>query len=88
MKGKFYFRTLIRREADKGFGENDYVLGYIVGVKSVLCDNGQSYATVGINRGKILTTYCTDEQYQNFVEFIENRYPGLCVFYYVGSERK
>lgn len=85
MEERNYYRTLIRKE--DSLGEKEYVIGRISGMKAVLCDNGVNYAIAQTFRGRILTTYCTDEQYELFVDFVERYYPKLCVFYYVGSKQ-
>ena len=77
------FRTLVKWE-----GRNDYIKGRISGMMFVICDgvdeDSKHYGMQRTELGSILTTKCTDEQYQEFIKFVEASYPGLCIFNYEG----
>lgn len=80
------YRTLIKK--NHKFGENEYVQGRISGIQEVICDrdrNGVDNPAVEVlydvmNTGLVLTTLCSQEQYDRFAELVEKHYPGLCVF--------
>ena len=84
MDKKYIIKTLIRR--DHKFGENTYVRGRICGMKEVICKEDKLFAVCEIDEGFILTTECTAIQYDDWMNLVEKRYPGLCKFDYKESE--
>ena len=78
------FRTLIKN--DSKLGEKEYVRGRISGIQEVICNRNNDkngLANVKTEKGFVITTICTDLQYDAFEKFVESRYPGLCEFNYV-----
>lgn len=77
---KKIFKTLIKK--DHKLGEREYVYGRVSGFQSVICDEGvdTSYVNKMTDKGTILTTECTEEQYEKFRIKVEESYPGLCEF--------
>lgn len=73
------FKTLLKVN-------KEYILGRISGVMYAMCTRRYpsegSYAIEYNERGYVLTTKCTEEQYQEFQEVIKYLYPGFCKFNY------
>lgn len=84
MDNKYEISTLIRR--NHKFGENAYVRGRITGMQAVICKQDKEYANVMCEEGIVLTAKCTAIQYDDFMNFVEKRYPGLCQFDYKESK--
>ena len=77
------FKTLIRK--DHKLGDNLYVKGKVSGIQSVLCPREIEFDHGTNEEGYILVAECTPEQYENFMNFVEKFYPGLCIFDYERS---
>ena len=82
-------QTLVKK--DHVLGDNIYVKGRISGIGHVLLQDKSvlSYANIEIEKGCILTHKCDVNQYSEFMEIVEDLYPGLCIFDYIetkGSE--
>lgn len=79
---KFIFETKVRK--NRKFGQNDFVLGRIVGIQSVICDDDPCMGGYNMREAKdgsiILVTRCTTGQYARFAEIVQTSYPGLCKF--------
>ena len=75
-------KTLIKWKHN--LGDNHYVRGKISGIAYVILNNaeGEQYANERINEGFILTHKCDVNQYDRFINVIEEMYPGLCIFDY------
>lgn len=84
MDKKYEISTLIRR--DHKFGENAYVRGRVTGMQAAICNQDTEYANVMLEEGVILTAKCTAIQYDNFMNLVEKKYPGLCKFDYKESK--
>lgn len=78
-------KTLVRN--DRALGNDDYVLGRIMGAMAVLCKDdpalGAEYGRGCCEHGNIFVTKTTDERYAAFAYIVEHWYSGLCVFDYV-----
>lgn len=84
MDKKYLIKTLIRK--DHKLGERAYVRGRISGIQSVICRRDIEFGT-GVNEeGYILVAECTPTQYDDFMNYVEKMYPGLCIFDYKESE--
>ena len=82
------FKTLIRKDNEK-FGTREFVQGKIYGYMDIICQrdwNKYRYLNDKTNAGLVLVTKCEPELYEEFKEFTERRYPGLCVFNYGEGE--
>lgn len=77
---KHVVKTLIKK--DHKLGGNVYVRGKISGIQSVMCPREIEFGNGMIEEGFILVTECTVDQYDDFMNFVENMYPGLCIFDY------
>ena len=80
------FKTVI--DGNHKFGSSEYIRGRIAGIMYAMCD-GQIDMSFGVAHNDELNTWtliteCTKSQYDAFSEVIEEQYPGLCVFNYVG----
>lgn len=84
MEKKFKIKTLIRK--DHKLGDNVYVRGKISGIQSVMCPRKIEFGNGQNDEGFILVAECTPEQYDDFMNFVEDIYPGLCVFDYKETE--
>ena len=90
------FKTLIQKKDRAVSSGNDYVVGRIHGMMSVICRSGNrdyanalshSYCTIRRDRnGVTLTTLATEEEYDEFKKVVEGYYPELCVFDYQNEE--
>ena len=80
MGKKYEISTLIKRKHE--LGENTYVRGRVSGIQSVICEEDKTFANCEIDEGFVLTTKCTPEQYDDFMDCVEEYYPGLCEFDY------
>lgn len=80
---KKLFRTLIKNNTV--LGEKSYVQGKISGYQDIICDRDEetTFANIGSEKGTILTTKCTELQYDAFKKMVEKHYPGVCEFDYV-----
>jgi len=80
------FVTLIRE--DHKLGGNVYVEGRVTGMAYVICEvyNTIPHGHGHCDEGMVFILDCTKEQYERFIELTEEAYPGLCKFYYEGSE--
>lgn len=76
--------TLIK--ADHKLGKNKYVQGRVSALLDMFayCVGGKTIqpANVCCDDGFIIVTECTKRQYKKAAKFIEQMYPGLCVFDY------
>lgn len=84
---KRIFRTLIIKK-DR-LGKNVYVHGRISGMNVALCGgvkNDKRFALMENRKVLVITSECTQKQYDTFSELVEKLYPGICVFDYKGSE--
>jgi hypothetical protein len=75
------FKTLIK--SNEKLGNNKFVKGKIVGYLDVICQRDwdkNRWPIDNEDEGAILTTKCEPKLYEEFEEFTERRYPGLCVF--------
>lgn len=84
MDKKYKIKTLIRK--DHKLGNNIYVKGRISGMQSVFCKRDIEFGTGENDEGYILVAECTAVQYDDFMNHVENCYPGLCKFDYRESE--
>lgn len=78
-------RTLIK--ADHKLGENEYVRGRVsalLGVFAYGVDNVNKwrFANVHCHDGWVIVDECTKRRYKKAAKYIEQMYPGLCVFDY------
>ena len=80
---KKLFRTLIK--GNTLLGAKEYVRGKISGYQDIICDRDEerSFANIMAEKGVILTTKCTELQYDAFRQMVEKHYPGVCEFDYV-----
>lgn len=80
---KRLYKTLVK--ANQKLGNSEYVRGRISGIEFVICEGvvDASYATRVDEKGHILTTKCTADQYERFRMLVAEMYPGLCEFDYV-----
>lgn len=82
--GTCKFRTLVKK--DHKLGENELVLGKIIGYKELMCDNiiedndKLLYGVALTKYGRMIATECTPEEYDRFAKVVEMRYPELCEF--------
>lgn len=84
MDKKYLIKTLIRK--DHKLGNNAYVRGRISGIQSVICPRKIEFGNGRNEEGFILVAECTPEKYDDFMNTVENMYPGLCKFDYKESE--
>lgn len=81
------FKTLIQKRDRAVSSGNDYVVGRIHGLMSVICRSGdRDYAIRRNGKGVMLTTLATEEEYDEFKKVVEGYYPELCVFDYQNEE--
>lgn len=81
-----FYITRIRN--DHKFSDSDFVLGKIIGYADVIC-YGRSHTPIELNRETgeyFYGVYCTEEEYGRFSKMVEEHYPGLCEFNYVGNQ--
>ena len=82
---------MLRKYLTKISGDyNDYILGRITGIMYCICDRpnnpevvqGLRHRTNSITGVEcyILTTYCTEEQYQEFVDIVYEQFRELVKF--------
>ena len=77
------FKTLIK--SDTRLGVNKYVQGRISGYQDYICHRNNNKLGLSNKRteaGLVIGTVCTAEEYEEFKNFTESRYPGVCVFDY------
>ena len=67
---------------DHKFGGNKYVLGKITGIGYCMSGFTNGFATMYIEEGFIYRHQFTVDEYDKFINVIEDLYPGLCVFDY------
>lgn len=89
--------TLIK--ADHKLGKNKYVQGrvtasidmfaYGIDRKTIRHANSYVYDRL-LHTGSVIVTICTKRQYKKAAKYVEQMYPGLCVFDYTprGKESK
>ena len=67
------------------YGNNEYVVGVIMGIMSVVTDHIGSTGPILVDAetgNHILRVRTTAELYGVFERFVERKYPGLCEFNY------
>ena len=77
-------KTLIKK--DHKLGNNEYVKGRISGIQSIMCPRDFEFGTGRNEDGFILVAECDVNQYDRFINVIEEMYPGLCIFDYRESK--
>ena len=78
------YKTLIK--GDHYLGNNEYVVGKVSGIMSVLCDGDERPFVIREDiesKDRILTTKCTADKYAIFVGAVTKHYPAdLFIFDY------
>ena len=74
-------KTLIKGNHEK-FGGNDYVRGRISGIGLMLLKGERPFEKT--DKGTVMVHKCTVNEYDEFMNLIEDLYPGLCKFNYQG----
>lgn len=77
MDKKYMIATLIKK--DHKYGDDKYILGRISGVGYILAGKKKFYAMIETNKGMIYQNEFTPEKYDEFINVIDNLYPGLIV---------
>lgn len=79
---KFKVLTLIRGDYKFQVPE-EYILGKIAGIGYMICGQSRGYTMRRIkDKGAIYEKEFTVDEYDNFMNIIEELYPGLCEFNY------
>lgn len=64
----------------------EYIVGFVRGIQYAYCDSTSMIVFATMHNGgeeyTVLASVCTEENYQKFVEAVEERFPNLCEFYY------
>lgn len=84
---KRIFKTLILKKGR--LGKNKYVHGRISGMSVALCGGvecDKRFALMENRKVLMVTSECTQKQYDKFKELVEKVYPGICIFDYKESE--
>ena len=76
---KLEVKTLIKR--NHKFGENEFILGRISGIGYIVA-NKKGFALMEICEGNVYRNEFTPDEYDKFMNIIEDLYPGLCEFNY------
>lgn len=84
MEEKMKVLTLIKY--NHKFGCNKYVMGRISGIGYLLSDFCSRYSITKDDNGFILAHDFSADDYDEFVQIVEELYPGLCVFNYQMKE--
>lgn len=77
MEKKYTIATLIKK--DHKYGDDKYILGRISGVGYILAGKKKFYATMKTDKGMIYRNEFTPEKYDEFINVIDNLYPGLII---------
>lgn len=79
---KKIFKTLLNNSHE--LRGDRYVEGRIFGIAEIMCEALGGYRNRVSKDGNIrfLETWCTEEKYEKFKSYVENLYPGLCMFHY------
>lgn len=85
METKYKFHTLVKK--DHKFGNNDHMLGRLIGYQQLLCDGFREenhrpqHVIDKIEEGTVLTCECTPDEYAEFTKLVKRHFPeDLCVF--------
>lgn len=79
---KFKVSTLIKSNYMLTINK-EYVLGKISGIGYMVCEKNEGGIIYYIqNKGYVYENEFTIDEYDNFINIIEELYPGLCIFNY------
>lgn len=72
--------TLVKGNHNDGY--NEFILGRINGIGYCMSGFTRGFANMRIEEGYIYRHKFTVDEYDKFINVIEELYPGLCVFDY------
>lgn len=71
--------TLIKR--DHAFGGNEFTIGKISGIGYCISEYDTNFINIDMtDEGYLYTSEFTPDEYDKFINVIEELYPGLCEF--------
>lgn len=77
-------RALTLIKYNHKFGGNEYIKGRISGIAYSICgfNRKNEISNTRIDNGDVLECKFTVDEYDTFINIIEELYPGLCIFDY------